>query len=146
MGQRSFIWDVCCHTPLATYPETRTDSPQSFPYLVLHRTGFTKLSRSPGKLVRSYRTVSPLPRCLAASRRSTLCCTFLHVTVTPRYGASCPVVFGLSSRRGNPPSDRLFRSDRNLTFFRSIEACCTGGMKLIHSPAGPQCTSGAECS
>ncbi len=30
--------------------------------------------------------------------RSTLCCTFLHVAATPRYGASCPVVFGLSSR------------------------------------------------
>ena len=34
--------------------------------------------------------------------RSTLCCTFLHVTVTPRYGASCPMVFGLSSRFKNP--------------------------------------------
>ncbi len=30
--------------------------------------------------------------------RSVLCCTFLHVTATPRYGASCPMVFGLSSR------------------------------------------------
>ena len=39
-----------------------TGSPQTLLYLVLHRTGFTKLFRSPGKLVRSYRTVSPLPR------------------------------------------------------------------------------------
>jgi len=29
--------------------------------LVLHRVGFAKLPRSPGELVRSYRTVSPLP-------------------------------------------------------------------------------------
>jgi len=60
-GQRSFIWDVRCRTPHATYPKTWADSPQTFPYLVLHRTGFTKLFQSPGKLVRSYRTVSPLP-------------------------------------------------------------------------------------
>ena len=32
------------------------------------------------------------------ARRFAFCCTFLHVTVTPRYGAPCPVVFGLSSR------------------------------------------------
>ncbi len=30
-------------------------------------------------------------------RRYIFCCTFLHVAVTPRYGAPCPVVFGLSS-------------------------------------------------
>ena len=30
-------------------------------------------------------------------RRSALCCTFLRVATTPRYGAPCPVVFGLSS-------------------------------------------------
>ncbi len=29
--------------------------------------------------------------------RFAFCCTFLHVAVTPRYGAPCPVVFGLSS-------------------------------------------------
>jgi hypothetical protein len=50
-----------CPLPLATYPETRTSSPQTFPYLVLHRMGFTKLFRSPGKLVCSYHTFSPLP-------------------------------------------------------------------------------------
>ncbi len=99
-GPRSFIWDVRCRTPLATYPEARTGSPQTLPYLVLHWTGFTKLLRSPGELVRSYRTVSPLPCCFnkETTRRSTLCCTFLHVAATPRYGASCPAVFGLSSR------------------------------------------------
>ena len=53
--------DDGCPSPQATYPETRAGSPQAFPYLVLHRVGFTKLPRSPGELVRSYRTVSPLP-------------------------------------------------------------------------------------
>ena len=32
-----------------------------------------------------------------AFRRYPFCCTFLHVTATPRYGAPCPLVFGLSS-------------------------------------------------
>ena len=46
------------------------------------------------------------------SGRYTFCCTFLHVTATPRYGAPCPVVFGLSS--GNwVPSDRLVYSGRS---------------------------------
>ena len=80
-------------------------------------------------------------------RRSALCCTFLHVTVTPRYGASCPAVFGLSSRREYPPSDRLFRSDRNPNSdCQSRESCCTGDMKSGHFPAEPLCTSGAAHS
>jgi len=47
--------------PLATDPEARTGHPLTLPYLVLHRMGFTQLLRSPEELVRSYRTVSPLP-------------------------------------------------------------------------------------
>ena len=53
--------DADCSTPLATYPGTWAGSPLTLPYLVLHRVGFAKLPRSPGELVRSYRTVSPLP-------------------------------------------------------------------------------------
>ena len=53
--------DADCSTPLATYPEAWAGSPQTLPYLVLHRVGFAELPRSPGELVRSYRTVSPLP-------------------------------------------------------------------------------------
>ena len=87
--------DGGCPPSLATYPEARTGHSQTLPYLVLHRVGFTKLPRSPGELVRSYRTFSPLPRLNA--RRYTFCCTFLHVAATPRYGAPCPAVFGLSS-------------------------------------------------
>ena len=53
--------DAGCPASLATYPGTRAGYPQTLPYLVLHRVGFAKLPRSPGELVRSYRTVSPLP-------------------------------------------------------------------------------------
>jgi hypothetical protein len=53
--------DAGCPTPLATYPEAWAGRPQTLPYLVLHRVGFAKLPRSPGELVRSYRTISPLP-------------------------------------------------------------------------------------
>ena len=53
--------DGGCPPPLATYPEARTGRPQMLPYLVLHRVGFTQLPRSPGELVSSYLTVSPLP-------------------------------------------------------------------------------------
>jgi len=50
-----------CPAPLATYPGARTGYPQTLLYLVLHQVGFAKLPRSPGELVRSYRTFSPLP-------------------------------------------------------------------------------------
>ena len=50
-----------CPTSLATYPGTRAGHPQKLLYLVLHQVGFAKLPRSPEELVRSYRTVSPLP-------------------------------------------------------------------------------------
>ena len=71
--------DADCSTPLATYPGARAGSPRSLPYLVLHRVGFTKLPRSPGELVRSYRTFSPLPLQTAPPRRtrSTVAVSFL---------------------------------------------------------------------
>jgi len=53
--------DACCQASLATNPGARTGHPQALLYLVLRRVGFTKLPRSPGELVRSYRTFSPLP-------------------------------------------------------------------------------------
>jgi len=52
---------IGCPIPLATNPEARTGHPQTLPYSVLLQVGFTKLPRSPGELVRSYRTFSPLP-------------------------------------------------------------------------------------
>jgi len=48
-------------TSLATYPGAWAGYPQTLPYLVLHQVGFAELPQSPEELVRSYRTVSPLP-------------------------------------------------------------------------------------
>jgi len=109
--------DAGCPAPHATYPEAWTGRPQSLPYLVLHRVGFAELLRSPGELVRSYRTVSPLPGgdsqpCGIPVGRYPFCCTFLRVTATPRYGAPCPVVFGLSSGSLAESGDRLEDSSR----------------------------------
>jgi hypothetical protein len=66
--------------------------------------GFTKPIESPRLLVRSYRTVSPLPRMarfaeanLTTVRRSVLCCTFPNLAIGRRYRPSCPVEPGLSS-------------------------------------------------
>jgi len=51
-----------------------------------------------GLVVRSYRTVSPLPRTSCdAVRRSALCCTFRRLSPPRRYLAPCPVEPGLSS-------------------------------------------------
>ncbi len=65
-GPRPSIWDDGCPPPQAAYPGTRTGRPRASPYLALLRVGFTKPARSPGPLVRSYRTVSPLPRLVGA--------------------------------------------------------------------------------
>ena len=44
-------------------------------YLVLLQVGFTELPMSPLELVRSYRTVSPLPgHCVRQCRRQHYCC------------------------------------------------------------------------
>jgi hypothetical protein len=51
-----------------------------------------------GLAVRSYRTVSPLPRASCdVVRRSSLCCTFRRLAPPRRYLAPCPVEPGLSS-------------------------------------------------
>ena len=77
------------------------------PCLALLLVGFTEPFRSPGTLVVSYTTVSPLPvrggsiRLLAGAiprhRRSALCCTFRRVTPPGYYPAPCPAESGLSS-------------------------------------------------
>src|SRR5512137_2413081 len=63
------------------YPRTSSGPLLVFFYLVLLRMGFTKLSRSPGKLVSSYLAISPLP---AIGRRYIFCGTFLRVTPSRR--------------------------------------------------------------
>src|SRR5690349_1788532 len=78
------------------------DGPSS-PNLALLRVGFAEPPGSPRALVRSYRTVSPLPRPAGAGpRRSVFCGTFLRVTPTGRYPAPCPVESGRSSDRSPP--------------------------------------------
>src|SRR5213592_939805 len=83
---------------------TRRDTPLPL-YAVLLRVGFTEPAASPRPLVRSYRTVSPLPaarRTIRSNRRrarwrSALCCTFRGLTPPGGYPAPCPMEFGLSS-------------------------------------------------
>ena len=60
-ARRSFLYDDDCSPPLAAYPEVVTNRTDSAPCLALRRVGFTKPDESPRLLVRSYRTVSPLP-------------------------------------------------------------------------------------
>lgn len=64
--RRPFLYDDDCSPPLAAYPGVVTSRTDSAPCLALHRVGFTEPGESPRLLVRSYRTVSPLP--LASSR------------------------------------------------------------------------------
>ena len=86
----------------------RTDSWQSEddrPFcLALLPMGFTQPARSPEPLVRSYRTVSPLPPagpCGPADRRFAFCCTCPILADGGRYPPSCPMEPGLSSESYN---------------------------------------------
>ena len=70
--------------------------------LALLRAGFAEPAGSPRLLVRSYRTVSPLPRRrnrrgLMPTRRSAFCCTFPGLAAGRSYRPPCPVEPGLSS-------------------------------------------------
>ena len=98
---------ICLGRPLperldATDPGVMTPRDTRLPlYAVLLQVGFAKPAPSPGPLVRSYRTVSPLP---AAPRLATearwrfvFCCTFRGLAPPGDYPAPCPVEFGLSS-------------------------------------------------
>ncbi len=60
-----------------------SDGP-SVPHLALLRVGLAEPTGSPQPLVRSYRTVSPLPVPRWGHRRSAFCCAFLRVTPTGR--------------------------------------------------------------
>ena len=78
--------------------------------LALLRAGFAEPNESPRLLVRSYRTVSPLPldklgtgpTAMACPElvegRFTFCCTFPDLTAGRCYRSPCPVEPGLSSR------------------------------------------------
>ena len=86
----------------ATDPGVMTPRDTRLPlYAVLLQMGFAKPAPSPGPLVRSYRTVSPLPAAPAIARearwRFAFCCTFRGLAPPGSYPAPCPMEFGLSS-------------------------------------------------
>jgi hypothetical protein len=96
------LLDTSCSLPEGM--TNRTDSWQSEDRrsfcLALLPMGFTQPARLPEPLVRSYRTVSPLPPaapCGTADRRFAFCCTCPILTDGGRYPPSCPVEPGLSS-------------------------------------------------
>ena len=60
--------------------------------------------RSPAALVRSYRTVSPLPERLTPPRRSALCCPVREVAPAWLAPAPCPSESGLSSNDRRSPA------------------------------------------
>ena len=81
----------------------------------LLRVGFVEPPGSPPALVRSYRTVSPLPvrARRARHRRSVLCGTFLRVAPTGCYPAPCPVESGRSSAGSLAGPDAAIRPTRH---------------------------------
>jgi hypothetical protein len=105
-----------CPPAPAAYPGVSADGPSS-PCVALLPVGFAEPPGSPRALVRSYRTVSPLPvrgrsGDRSRHRRSVLCGTFLRVAPTGCYPAPCPVESGRSSDRcaeapGTRPPGRL---------------------------------------
>ena len=79
-------------------------------FLALLRVGFAKPLRSPGMLVRSYRTFSPLP---PGGRRSVFCGTFPRVASDCCWQSPCSAKSGLSSNHllGVPrPPSQLIRA------------------------------------
>jgi hypothetical protein len=93
-------------TPSSGLPGSSGGQPSNAACLALLRVGFTEPLRSPGALVVSYTTVSPLPTRLATDRRSVFCGTVPRVTPGGRYPPPCPVESGLSSARRSPDPTR----------------------------------------
>ena len=82
------------------YPDGRT---ARLLCLTLLRMGFAKPCESPHMLVRSYRTVSPLPVLVAQSSAVSLCCTVREVAPTWLAPALCPTESRLSSNDSRHP-------------------------------------------
>jgi hypothetical protein len=97
--------DACCQAPHATYPGAQAGRLQTLPIWSCTRWGLPSFFGHPknGALLPHHFTLtklfSPYAICAKSERtgRYIFCCTFLRVATTPRYGAPCPVVFGLSS-------------------------------------------------
>jgi len=91
--------DAGCPAPLAIYPGASDGPPSNAPLFDLAPGGVCQASpvaRGTGALLPHHFTLTP-PVHGEPARRYPFCCTFLRVTTTPRYGAPCPMVFGLSS-------------------------------------------------
>jgi len=133
-GGQSFIYGAGYPTSLATYPGALGGLPCALPYLVLPRAGFTKPAWSPGPLVGSYSTLSPLPGLCDSSLSpdtrvdgSGPACFFLWhfplLTEPGSYPAPCPVGPGLSSRRPEPAGDcPVFFSTSSRALLASLSA------------------------
>ncbi len=91
------------------------------PYSVLLRTGFTEPVDHPtaGGLLPHLFTLTG-----AEAPAVCFCGTFLELTLTGRYPASCPVEPGLSSLPPSWDSGRLPRSPRNLGLYHEIPSSC----------------------
>ena len=100
------------------------------------------------RAVRSYRTVSPLPRMPCDTvRRSVLCCTFRRLTPPRRYLAPCPVEPGLSSAllRMTRLSGRLrgHSNPKGRERPRNLRGRCD---RLIRPSLWPRATSPEYCA
>ena len=117
-----------CSKARATYPEV-SDGPsllplarETLPYVALLQAGFSKHSRSPGNLVGSYPTVSPLP----LYRGGLLFCGTVHgVAPCPVSGPPCPAELGLSSPRfrGAITSPALICTTNRNSEVKIVSAC-----------------------
>ena len=114
----------------SSLPGTRRGGPPLVPYLALLRVGFAVRRPLPGRPVRSYHTVSPLPE--PPARRPSAVCSLLrfpspcHQTAPGCYPAPCPAELGLSS------GDASGRSPRGRR--RSPLACSDDGYPTAGGP------------
>lgn len=121
-------------TPSSSLPRHSGEQPSNMPCLALLRAGFTELPQSPGELVVSYTTVSPLPApTFQPCGRSTFCGTFLRVAPSGCYPPPCPVEPGRSS--SHLRDSRLPSCPIQSTSLQSRQAMFDDG--LHSSEAGP---------
>src|SRR6478736_6942600 len=101
-------------------PGSSDEQPSNAPCLALLRVGFTEPCRSPGTLVVSYTTVSPLPPSgpRAVRWRSAFCGTVPRVTPGGRYPPPCPVEPGRSSASPRARRGRLASSSAPVSLLR----------------------------
>ena len=99
-GQRSFICGCRLPDTSCDLPGSLGGPPSNAPLFGLAPGGVciaSPVTRGTGALLPHRFTLTRKQTNPFDSGRYTFCCTFLRVTATPRYGAPCPVVFGLSS-------------------------------------------------